>query len=93
MNKSWETGARYGYVTGSPDDDLILRRPTIGIGSAQVTHYPSHFSRLRLQEIDNPLYRDEPIYVGMLMTLGAHGAHVLGGGDVETTEPHLAQRS
>ena len=80
MNKSWETGARYGYVTGSPDDDLIPEatddRHRV---SAQVTHYPSHFSRLRLQgSVDNPLYRDEPIYVGMLaieFLVGAHGAH------------------
>ncbi len=80
LNKTWEMGARYGYVTGSPDDDLVPEatddRHRV---STQVTYRPSHFSRLRLQgSVDNPLYRAEPIYVGMLaieFLVGAHGAH------------------
>jgi len=80
LNKSWEMGARYGFVTGSPEDDLVPEatddRHRV---SGQVTYRPSHFSRLRLQgSVDNPLYRPEPIYVGMLaieFLVGAHGAH------------------
>ena len=80
LNKTWEMGARYGFVTGSPEDDLVPEatddRHRV---SGQVTYRPSHFSRLRLQgSVDNPLYRPEPIYVGMLaieFLVGAHGAH------------------
>ncbi len=80
LNKTWETGVRYGYVTGSPDDDLVPEATDDRHRfSGQVTYRPSHFSRLRLQgSVDNPLYRDEPIYVGMLAVeflVGAHGAH------------------
>ena len=80
LNKTWETGARYGYVTGSPDDDLVPEATDDRHRfSGQVTYRPSHFSRLRLQgSVDNPLYRAEPIYVGMLAVeflVGAHGAH------------------
>lgn len=80
LNPAWEMAARYGYVSGSPEDDLIPEatddRHRV---SAQVTYRPSHFSRLRLQgSMDQPLYRDEPIWVGMLaieFLVGAHGAH------------------
>ena len=80
LNPYWETGARYGYLSGSPGDDLVPDatedRHRV---SAQVTYLPSHFSRLRLQgSRDQPLYRDEPIWVGMLQAeflVGAHGAH------------------
>ena len=80
LNKTWETGARYGYVTGSPDDDLVPEATKDRHRfSGQITYRPSHFSRLRLQgSVDNPLYRAEPIYVGMLAVeflVGAHGAH------------------
>ncbi len=80
LNPSWEMGARYGYVSGSEGDDLIPEatedRHRV---SGQVTYRPSHFSRLRMQgSMDQPLYRDEPIWVGMLAVeflVGAHGAH------------------
>lgn len=80
LNPYWETGARYGYLSGSAGDDLVPDatddRHRV---SAQVTYLPSHFSRLRLQgSRDQPLYRDEPIWVGMLQAeflVGAHGAH------------------
>jgi hypothetical protein len=80
LNPAWEMGARYGYVSGAPEDDLIPEatgdRHRV---SGQVTFRPSHFSRLRLQgSRDQPLYRDEPIWVGMLAAeflVGAHGAH------------------
>jgi hypothetical protein len=73
-------GARYGYVSGSEGDDLIPEadedRHRV---SGQVTYRPSHFSRLRMQgSMDQPLYRDEPIWVGMLAVeflVGAHAAH------------------
>jgi hypothetical protein len=80
ITPAWELGARYGFVSGSPGDDLDPKathdRHRV---SAQVTFRPSHFSRLRLQgSWDRPLYRAEPIWSGMLAVeflIGAHGAH------------------
>ena len=80
INPYWETGARYGYLSGSPEDDLIPEatddRHRV---TAQVTYRPSHFSRMRLQgSRDQPLYRDNPIWVGMFQAeflVGSHGAH------------------
>ena len=80
INPAWEVGARYGFVSGSPGDDLIPEatddRHRV---SAQVTLRPSHFSRIRLQgSWDRPLYMPEPIFAGMLafeFLIGAHGAH------------------
>ncbi len=80
IDAAWEVGARYGFVTGFPGDDLLPEatdhRHRV---SAQVTYRPSHFSRLRLQgSWDRPLYQDEPIFAGFLaleLLIGAHGAH------------------
>lgn len=80
ISKRWEAGARFEWVSGDPDDDLdpewdAMRRRT----SAQVTFYPSHFSRLRLQgSVDDPTWRDRPTYAGFLAAefmIGAHAAH------------------
>lgn len=80
INTRWETGARFEWVSGDPDDDLdpewdAMRRRT----SAQVTFYPSHFSRLRLQgSVDEPTWRDRPTFAGFLAAefmIGAHAAH------------------
>jgi hypothetical protein len=47
--------------------------------SANVTYWPTEFSRIRAQgSIDAPGWRDDPIYALMLafeFTIGAHGAH------------------
>lgn len=80
INPYWEVGGRYGFVSGSPEDDLMPEatedRHRV---TTQITYRPSHFSRLRLQgNRDQPLYRDEPIWVGMLQAeflVGSHGAH------------------
>ncbi|MBM4373381.1 MAG: zinc-regulated TonB-dependent outer membrane receptor, partial [Deltaproteobacteria bacterium] len=47
--------------------------------SLQVTFYPSHFSRLRLQgSWDRPTWDADPVFGAMLaveVVIGAHGAH------------------
>ncbi len=78
--KRWETGARYEYVSGLDGDPLD---PDWTDGrhrvSAQLTFYPSHFSRMRLQgTCDLPRWRENPIWGAMLnleLAVGAHGAH------------------
>ncbi|MFN3201279.1 MAG: zinc-regulated TonB-dependent outer membrane receptor [Bradymonadia bacterium] len=80
INLRWETGARYEYVTGALDDFLDPEwtedRQRI---TGQITYYPSHFSRLRLQASEDRLeWLDEPIYAVMFGTevlIGAHGSH------------------
>ena len=79
--KRWEAGARYERVSGIDGDDLdpewtSLRQRI----SPQLTFYPSHFSRVRLQlDVDNPSYHEQAWqYGGMLafeFNVGAHGAH------------------
>jgi len=76
----WEAGARYGLVTGveedylDPEQDKKHQRADL-----QLTYYPSHFSRLRLQGgWDGPDFRSAPIWKGMIafeVVTGAHGAH------------------
>ena len=80
MNLRWETGCRYEWVTGTQDDPLDpLWTSHRQRASGQLTFYPSHFSRLRLQgNYDVPTWRDEPIIAGFLaleVLIGAHGAH------------------
>jgi hypothetical protein len=47
--------------------------------AADLTFYPTEFSRIRLQgSIDNPTYEHRSIYAGFLafeVAVGAHGAH------------------
>ncbi len=80
ISPRWETGARYEYVTGVQDDYLEDewfddRQRT----SLQLTFYPSHFSRVRLQgNYDAPKWRDDPIWGTFLafeVVVGAHGTH------------------
>lgn len=80
INLRWAVGARYEYVTGVLDDPLDPEwtedRQRI---AAQVTFYPSHFSRLRVQIAeDRPQWREAPIRAvmfGLETLIGAHGAH------------------
>lgn len=76
----WAVGARYEWVSGDQDDDLDpewtdARHRT----TAQVTFYPSHFSRLRLQgAVDEPTWSTPRTYAGFLAAeflIGAHGTH------------------
>ena len=76
----WSYGLRVDYGTGVADDPLDpawtgpRSRATV-----QLTYFPSHFARLRLQtSVDRPSWRPEPIYAAMLAletVIGAHGAH------------------
>lgn len=80
LSPRWEMGLRGELGSGVQDDPLDpqwtgqRQRHT-----AQVTFYPSHFARIRLQgSVDLPSWRPEPIYAGMLAletVIGAHGAH------------------
>jgi hypothetical protein len=80
VDPQWELGARYEEVSGVASDPLdpewveARRRAT-----AQVTYYPSHFSRLRLQGgWDQPGWVNDPTWIVMLgleVLVGAHGAH------------------
>lgn len=80
IDPRWEAGVRWELVTGVADDpldpDWTEQRTRT---SAQVTFYPSHFSRLRLQgSLDRPEWLDEPIWAAFLaleIIAGAHGAH------------------
>jgi hypothetical protein len=76
----WETGARYEHVAGAPDDPLDPEWNSARHRyAAQLTYYPSHFSRLRLQgSYDAPSWRDRGVWSAFLaleLLAGAHGAH------------------
>jgi hypothetical protein len=76
----WTTAARFDFGTGVHDDpldpDWVGNRYRV---SADVTFYPTEFSRLRLQgSRDTPTYLDDSIYAAFLaleVAVGAHGAH------------------
>ncbi|TVR03990.1 MAG: zinc-regulated TonB-dependent outer membrane receptor [Deltaproteobacteria bacterium] len=76
----WETGLRYEFTSGVEDDPLDpeedRERHRL---AAQLTYYPSHFSRIRLQPfVDVPTWRADPIFGSFLaleVLVGAHGAH------------------
>lgn len=76
----WEAGWRTDWTTGLADDPLDPQWTGQRTRhAAQLTFYPSHFSRLRLQaSADLPSWRSEPIY-GVVLALetliGDHGAH------------------
>lgn len=78
----WETGARYDYVRGLDGDpldpDWTRDRHRY---SAQITYYPSHFSRVRLQgnhDRGGPLNTPSTgLIVALELLIGAHGAHTL----------------
>lgn len=80
LSPHWQVGAREEQGSGVQDDPL----DPLWTGhrqkfSAQVTWFPSHFTRIRLQgSADVPAWRDQPIYAGVLAfetVIGAHGAH------------------
>jgi hypothetical protein len=76
----WATAARYDFGSGTTDDPLdpewTSNRYRV---SADVTFYPTEFSRLRLQgSRDTPTYLTDSIYAAFLaleVAVGAHGAH------------------
>ncbi len=76
----WSTGGRYDFVIGTSQDPIdpswTEERHRV---TADVTFYPTEFSRLRLQGSDDlPAYRDQSIYAAFLaleVAIGAHGAH------------------
>jgi hypothetical protein len=76
----WSTAARYDFATGVPNDflDPAWTRSRHRV-SANVTFYPTEFSRIRLQSsVDRPLWLDDPIFASFLaleVAIGAHGAH------------------
>lgn len=80
INRRWEVGARYEWVSGHENDPLDPEWHSARHRlSAQGTLYPSHFSRIRLQaNYDNPTWRPQPIWAAILgveFVVGAHGAH------------------
>jgi hypothetical protein len=80
IDREWAAGARVDFVRAVAGDPLDPEQ----VGdrhrtSAQITFYPSLFSRLRLQgNADVPAWRTEPIFAVILnleLVVGAHGAH------------------
>lgn len=82
MNRKWELGGRYEYVSGPLDgtsDDLNpdWRNARQRAGTA-ITFLPSNFSRLRLEYMLGGFDRDQFTHSVILQTqlvTGAHGAH------------------
>ena len=81
LTPEWEVGARYGYVSGVEDDYLDPQQNAERHrASLQVTYYPSHFSRVRLQgNYDRPEWDGQPevwaAIVSLEFLIGAHGSH------------------
>lgn len=80
IDKEWEVGARHDYTRGADGDYLDADQDGDRHRAAlALTHFPSHFSRLRLQgAVDLPSWRDAPIFALILnveFLIGAHGAH------------------
>lgn len=81
VDPNWELGARAEYATGLRDDALDPAWTTVRTRQAlQVTWYPSHFSRLRLQagQDRRPWLSPESgwsVMLGLEALIGAHGAH------------------
>jgi hypothetical protein len=81
LTPRWEIGGRYDWVSGvagdplDPAEDAARHR-----ASVQVTFYPSHFSRIRLQgNHDRPLWEGSDngwaVILGLEFLIGAHGGH------------------
>ncbi|MBA2661356.1 MAG: zinc-regulated TonB-dependent outer membrane receptor [Bradymonadaceae bacterium] len=80
----WQIATRYEFVSGvandylDPDWDAARHR-----GTASLSYYPSHFSRLRLEYGADFLgYREAPadrlvhmVFLQLELVAGAHGAH------------------
>ncbi len=81
LSRQWETAARYELGSGVNDDPLDPEWTTWRQrGALQLTYYPSHFSRLRLQgHVDHLAWQQGLPAFGVFTTLeilvGAHGAH------------------
>ena len=80
INRHWATGLRGEYGSGLTNDMLDPEWTDDRYrATAQVTWYPSHFSRLRAQgAIDVPKWQKDPIYALFLaleITAGTHPAH------------------
>ena len=85
--RRWSTAARYEYGgaatpgSGMTGADYLDPEWTSGRhrASANLTFWPTEFSRLRAQvSIDVPRWREDPIVAGFLameFSVGAHGAH------------------
>jgi hypothetical protein len=85
--RRWATAARYEYGSPAKDGDgttgLDDLDPDWTTGrhrvSANLTFWPTEFSRLRLQgSVDDAGWLADPIYAGFLaleLSIGAHGAH------------------
>jgi hypothetical protein len=85
--RRWGTAARYEYGSPAKDGDgmtgLDDLDPDWTSGrhrvSANLTFWPTEFSRLRLQgSVDDAGWLADPIYAGFLaleLSIGAHGAH------------------
>lgn len=76
----WELGVRTEWTTGVAGDPLDPDWTTNRQRhAAQLTFYPSHFSRVRVQAtLDRPTWRSEPIWgavVALEALIGAHGSH------------------
>lgn len=76
----WATAARYDFGSGVVADPLDPAWTSARHrGSAELTFYPTEFSRLRLQgSADAPSPHATPIYAAFLaleVAVGAHGAH------------------
>ena len=80
FDQQWGTALRYEVGSGVADDpldpDWTGTRQRV---SANLTFWPTEFSRLRWQvAMDRPNWRPEPIYATFLTletVIGAHGAH------------------
>jgi hypothetical protein len=81
MSRQWETAARYELGSGVDSDPLDPEWTTWRQRAAvQLTYYPSHFSRLRVQgSVDHLAWQQGLPAFGVFTTLeilvGAHGAH------------------
>jgi hypothetical protein len=81
IDPQWESGVRYEIVTGVASDPLDPQwSDARHRGALQLTYYPSHFSRLRLQSsVDAPTWANATPVLAVFATLevlvGAHGSH------------------
>jgi len=78
----WATGARYDFASGVRGDYIQAEADWVSNrhrGTADLTFYPTEFSRLRVQgSADVPTWQPSPIYAAFLafeVAVGAHGAH------------------
>ena len=79
FSRRWATAARYEFVTGVEEDYLDAAwTGDRHRASANVTFWPTEFSRLRLQYgYDVPAWRDgyHMVLLAMEFAVGAHGSH------------------